>query len=72
MHNHVREYRERDELTQVELGDKLKVSRQTLSSIEKGQYNPSLELALRIARQFNATVEEVFCLDDQACARATL
>lgn len=49
-----------DEMTQQELADKAKVSRQTIVAIEKGNYSPSLELAFRIARVFNTTLEEVF------------
>ena len=48
------------ELTQQQLADELKVSRQTGVAIEKGNYSPSLELAFRIARVFNTTIEEVF------------
>ncbi|MBT3242924.1 MAG: helix-turn-helix transcriptional regulator [Bacteroidetes bacterium] len=48
------------ELTQQQLADELKVSRQTVVAIEKGNYSPSLELAFRIARVFNTTIEEVF------------
>ncbi len=48
------------EMTQQELADKVGVSRQTIVAIEKGNYSPSLELAFRIARLFNTTLEEVF------------
>lgn len=44
---------------------KLNVSRQTIISIEKGKYNPSLPLAMQIARLFNRSVEEVFILDEK-------
>ena len=47
-------------MTQQELADKVSVSRQTIVAIEKGKYSPSLELAFRIARVFNTTLEEVF------------
>jgi putative transcriptional regulator len=42
------------------LGDRLDVSRQTVIAIESGRYDPSLKLAMRIARQFGMTVEEMF------------
>jgi len=42
----------------------LKVTRQTIISIEKGKYNPSLPLALKMARIFHARVEDVFLLDE--------
>jgi putative transcriptional regulator len=48
------------ELTQQELADKVGVSRQTIVAIEKGNYSPSLELAFKLARVFDAGLEEVF------------
>lgn len=48
------------ELTQQELADKVGVSRQTIVAIEKNKYNPSLELAFRIAEIFETPLEEVF------------
>ena len=48
------------EMTQQDLADKVGVSRQTIVAIEKGNYSPSLELAFRIARLFDTTLEEVF------------
>lgn len=48
------------ELTQQELADKVGVSRQTIVAIEKNKYNPSLELAFRIAEVFEKPLEEVF------------
>lgn len=49
-----------DEMTQQQLADQVGVSRQTIVAIEKGKYFPSLELAFRIARVFDSTVEQVF------------
>ncbi len=49
-----------DEMTQQQLADEVGASRQTIVAIEKGNYSPSLELAFRIARVFNSTVDEVF------------
>lgn len=65
MRNRVRELRKRDELTQEALAAILGVSRQTINSIERGKYDPSLQLAIAIAHQFNTTVEEVFIVDDR-------
>jgi putative transcriptional regulator len=48
------------EMTQQELADRVGVTRQTIIAIEKGNYSPSLELAFRIARVFNAPLEDVF------------
>jgi putative transcriptional regulator len=56
--------RARINLTQAELADKVKVSRQTINSIEIGKYVPSTVLAFKIAFIFNKTVDEVFILED--------
>ncbi|TKX85207.1 transcriptional regulator [Halorubrum sp. SS5] len=61
----IRELREEAELTQAELADRVDVTRQTVLYVEKGEYNPSLELAWRIAREFDARVEDVFDLPDE-------
>jgi len=60
MKNCVRELREDRGWTQVDLGCRLKVSRQTIYAIETGLYDPSLPLALEIAKVFGRAVEEVF------------
>ena len=60
MNNDVRELREVKGLTQAQLGQALGVSRQSVNSIEKGKYDPSLPLAIAIARYFGLTVEEIF------------
>jgi putative transcriptional regulator len=52
------------EMTQEELARRTGVTRQTIVAIERGNYNPSVGLALRIARVFGVTVEEVFRLPD--------
>lgn len=64
MINHVKECRVSLGMTQQELGDLLKVSRQTIFSIETGKYVPSTILTLKISKVFNKTVEEVFLLDE--------
>jgi len=64
--NKVRYYRFlRDEMSQAELAEKVGVTRQTIIAIEKGNYNPSIELALRLARVLAAGVEELFQLDEE-------
>lgn len=50
--------------TQEDLGRELGVTRQAIIAIEKGKYNPSLPLALRIAKLFRKQVEEIFFLDE--------
>lgn len=52
-------------LTQEEFAKELKVSRQTVSAIENGKYNPSLDLAFEIALYFNKTVEEIFIYEKE-------
>ena len=56
---------EAGDLTQQELAERVGVTRQTILSIEKGNYNPSVELALRLARVLGTTVERLFALDDR-------
>ena len=58
--NKLKEYRARYNLSQTELGNLAGVSRQTISLIERGDYNPSVTLALKIAKILNATVEDLF------------
>ncbi|MDE2037847.1 MAG: helix-turn-helix transcriptional regulator [Patescibacteria group bacterium] len=58
--NKLKEIRMRAGLTQEGLADAIGVSRQTIISIEKGKYVPSVALALKIARRFNLTVEDIF------------
>lgn len=60
MENDVRALRQSCGLSQAALGEQLGVSRQTVIAIEGGRYDPSLPLAIRIARFFATTVEEVF------------
>ena len=54
------------EMTQQELADQARVSRQTIVAIEKGNYSPSLELAFRLAHIFKTPLEEVFTYDPDA------
>jgi len=63
--NNMRKLRfQHDEMTQQQLADKVKVTRQTIVAIEKGKYTPSLDLAFRIARAFDAPLEAVFFLEE--------
>ncbi len=63
MDNDVRRLRDERGLSQAALGQALGVSRQTVNSIETGKYDPSLPLAIRLARYFATTVEEIFHVD---------
>jgi putative transcriptional regulator len=60
MRNDVRERRAEYGLSQAQLAAAMKVSRQTINSIENGRYVPSLPLAIALARYFETTVEELF------------
>ena len=66
MNNKIKELRKSVGFTQDDLAQKLEVSRQTIISIEKGRYNPSIMLAYNIAKVFNKTIEEVFIFEEEA------
>lgn len=63
MRNDLKELREAAGLSQAALATTLDVSRQTINSIEKGRYDPSLPLAFAIAAHFDTTIEEIFHVD---------
>ncbi|MEG1637166.1 MAG: helix-turn-helix transcriptional regulator [Cellulosilyticaceae bacterium] len=63
--NRVKIYREEQRISQTELGKLCGVSRQTVSSIERGDYHPSVVLALRIAQIFGKTVEDLFSWEEE-------
>ena len=65
MKNRIEEIRKERGVRQEELAKALGVSRQTISSLENGRYNPSILLAYKIARYFDMTIEEVFCFEDE-------
>lgn len=58
--NHLKEYRAKLSVNQHEMGKLVGVSRQTISQIERGDYSPSVTLALKIAKVFGVTVEDIF------------
>ena len=51
-------------VSQEELANALEVSRQTIISLEKGRYNPSLTLAFKLARYFGVTIEDIFIYEE--------
>jgi putative transcriptional regulator len=63
--NHVRARRTHAQLSQSHLATQMRVSRQTINSLENGRYLPSLPLAMNLARFFGTTVEELFELEQE-------
>ncbi|MGM9987752.1 MAG: helix-turn-helix transcriptional regulator [Bacillaceae bacterium] len=60
----VKEYREKAFMKQSELAELVGVRRETIGHLENGKYNPSLKLAMGIAKIFNTTIEELFEFED--------
>ena len=60
LYNHLKEFRAKIDVNQQEMGRLVGVSRQTISQIERWDYSPSVTLALKIAKIFNAKVEDIF------------
>ncbi len=60
MKNRIKVFRAMNDLTQEALANELGVTRQTILAIEKGKYDPSLELAFKIARYFGVGMDEIF------------
>ena len=64
MKNRLEELRKQHGITQEELASLLEVSRQTISSLEKGRYNPSILLAFKISRYFGQSIEDIFLYEE--------
>ena len=62
--NRLKEYRARINVNQTEMGKLVGISRQTISQIERGDYSPSVTLALKIAKVLNVSVEDIFSYED--------
>ena len=60
LYNHLKEYRAQLNINQQEMGRRIGVSRQTISQIERGDYSPSVTLALKLAKLCNVAVEDIF------------
>lgn len=65
MKNRIEEIRTAKGIKQEELGRMLGVSRQTVSSLENGRYNPSILLAHKIAKLFNLSIEDIFLFEEE-------
>lgn len=63
--NRIKELRSAFDYTQDELAEKVAVSRQTIISLEKGRYNPSIQLAYNIAKVFQCKIEDVFIFEEE-------
>ena len=63
MKNRIKELRKSQKLTQDELANAMGVSRQTINAIENDKYNPTLELAIKLARYLRIPVEDLFILE---------
>ena len=66
MENRLEEIRKARGIKQEDLATELGVARQTISSLEKGRYNPSILLAFKIARHFDLSIEDVFIYREEA------
>ncbi|EKO1912997.1 helix-turn-helix transcriptional regulator [Clostridium botulinum] len=64
MKNRIKEFRKRLGYRQEDLAIKMNVTRQTINAIENNKYNPTLELAMKLARFLETNVEELFLIDD--------
>lgn len=65
LYNRLKEYRARLGVNQQEMGELVGTSRQTISQIERGDYSPSVMLALKIAKVCSATVEDIFIFEEE-------
>ena len=65
MKNRIEEIRKQKGIQQEEFAKSMGVSRQTISSLENGRYNPSILLAYKIAKYFDMTIEDVFLFDEE-------
>ena len=66
MRNRLEEVRKQRNITQEELAAALGVSRQTIGSLENGRYNPSIILAIKVARYFALAVEDIFIYEEDS------
>jgi putative transcriptional regulator len=65
MRNHLKELRQKENISQDDLASILKVSRQTINSIETGKFDPSLKLVMKMTKHFNVPLEQIFIYEDE-------
>ncbi len=63
--NNIKQIRVEKGIKQIQMAEDLQVTRQTMNAIENNKYNPSLELALKIVRYFNMSIDEIFILKEE-------
>ncbi|WHY77060.1 helix-turn-helix transcriptional regulator [Neobacillus sp. WH10] len=62
--NRIKEIRLAKEISQIQMAEDLQITRQTINAVENHKYNPSLELALKLMKYFNVTIDEIFTLEE--------
>ncbi len=65
MKNNLKELRQNDNISQDDLASILKVSRQTINSIETGKFDPSLKLVMKMTKYFNVPLEQIFIYEEE-------
>ena len=65
MRNHLKELRQKENISQDDLASILKVSRQTINSIETGKFDPSLKLVMKMTKHFNVSLEQIFIYEEE-------
>ena len=65
MKNNLKELRQKDNISQDDLASILKVSRQTINSIETGKFDPSLKLVMKMTKHFNVSLEQIFIYEEE-------
>ena len=65
MKNNLKELRQKESISQDDLASILKVSRQTINSIETGKFDPSLKLVMKMTKHFNVSLEKIFIYEEE-------
>lgn len=65
MNNRIKEYRKKRKVTQDDLAKAVEVTRQTIISLENGRYNASLQLAYKLSKFFEVSIEELFIFEEE-------
>ena len=65
MKNNLKELRQKEGISQDDLASTLKVSRQTINSIETGKFDPSLKLVMKMTKHFNVSLEKIFIYEEE-------